>query len=423
MEVKEMRKSASAILILSYFYPPCNKVGGRRWAKFGKYLHNHGYEVFVVCVDFRTTQSCPWEQDVVDFRNNITRLPYRERRPFYRRNKAPKSIVGKIRYRLSLLQTKVFSAFSDNNLEDISRGYKRQLLKEAERKISNNAISTLIITGGPFEWCYDAIVLKERYPHLNCLLDLRDFWTRPVEDPTKAKQEEEYQKERKCVELANHVCTPAERIKEHLVKLYPTEESKIFVLPHAYDMSELADTGSEQRDSTVLSFVYAGILYSQMEHAIGSLCRLMNELLRNNIKVRVDLYTFDLSYSDVFIREGLGDVVKYHRPVSPKVLFRVLRSKDYLLQLRAGNTLEQHFKSTKFYELIALRKPIIYFGPEGDVSEFLTQHRLGFSGNVDPRGLCNKILSNQASQAIPDKDFDVSEFEFENVTKMLELYV
>jgi hypothetical protein len=409
------------VLILSYFMPPCNKVGGRRWAKFGKYLSKDGYNVYSISVNVPYSGSCPWEKDIEAYKRNITRLPYIEHRPFYRVHKNPASIIGKIRYRLSLYGEKLRSS----NSNDISLKYGKSLLEKAEKIISEKKIESVIITGGPFHWCYEAIHLKKKFPKLNFILDLRDFWTggelyAPLSVSEKRAED---MKEQLCIELADHVLTPADRIAAYLKKRYPTFQNKIKVLPHAFDKSELPQTRPASKEDGTIRFAYGGIMYSKMEECIGKLIELLKHLIVSGVKVRLDIFTFDKTYKELFVKAGLKSQVFYHASVKPAELFSNFVEKDYLLQLRAGESQEQHFKSTKFYELIALRKPIIYFGPEGDVSKFIVENQLGFSGNMNVQELSRALIENKDQNIIPSKEFDVSKFEFTHLTKELEEFI
>jgi hypothetical protein len=413
------------ILILSYFFPPCNKVGGRRWAKFGKYLSMDGYNVHVLSVNIPFSGKCPWEKDIRSYQENITRLPYIEHRPYYRINKSPATLAGKIKYRLSLYNEKLFSKRNSAS-SDISLRYGKILLEKASQIIEEKKIQTVIVTGGPFHWCYESFQLKKKFPALNFLLDLRDFWTGgelyiPLDKEAKA---EEDRKELECVKLASYVTTPAERIADFLKNKYPQFAGKIITLPHAYDAEELPSNASpKDTNDQMISFAYGGIMYSRMEASIEKLINFLKELIDSGKKVNLDIYTFDNTYKELFSKAGLDSVVQYHPSIPPSELFNKFLAKDYLLQLRAGESQEQHFKSTKFYELIALRRPVIYFGPEGDVSEFISENKLGFSGNTPVKELAKTVIGNKKTKAIPDMNFDVSQFEFKTVTKRLKQYL
>ncbi len=414
------------ILILSYFFPPCNKVGGRRWAKFGKYLTKDGYNISVVCVNTPFNGECPWNNDINDYKDQITRLPYFEHRPYYRVNKAPKSFLGKVRYHLSLYKEKISHGKTPVLDGNISIRYKKLLYEKAKKIILDKKIDTVIITGGPFDWCYFGIQLKKEFHQLNFLIDLRDFWT-GGEDYSKFninQQKLEDIKELECIKNADHISTPAQRIDDFLKLKYPNFSDKFFNLPHAFDADEIIEIEHQLiGNPDLITFAYGGILYANMESVVLRLIDFLKKLIESGKQIQLDLYTFNKSYSHLFFDAELQNYVTYYEPVPAIQLFSIFKKTDYLLQLRAGEGMEQHFKSTKFYELIALRKPIIYFGPEGDVSEFIKENQLGFSGNQPLDELCNEVINNKKTETIPDKLFNISGFEYKNVTSFLESFL
>lgn len=198
------------------------------------------------------------------------------------------------------------------------------------------------------------------------IVDLRDFWTGGENYISLApgdKQAEDL-KEKECIENADHIITPAERIATFLRKKYTSSSKKISVIPHAYDAEEIPSATQKRSDSEIITIAYGGILYENMEDGIQKLIALLKSILNKGKNIRLDIYSFNRSYEALFEKEGVNDLVHYHQPISPSDLFKKFRKEtDLLLQLRAGRSYE-HFKSTKFYELIALRRPILYFQPE-----------------------------------------------------------
>jgi type III secretion system FlhB-like substrate exporter len=76
--------------------------------------------------------------------------------------------------------------------------------------------------------------------------------------------------------------------------------------------------------------------------------------------------------------------------------------------------------SSKFFELVALRKPILYFGEKGEVSDYIVKHRLGYHINLENiTTIINNIYNNLTTQQIPDRNYDVSSHTFNYQTKLL----
>jgi hypothetical protein len=76
--------------------------------------------------------------------------------------------------------------------------------------------------------------------------------------------------------------------------------------------------------------------------------------------------------------------------------------------------------SSKFFELLALRKPVLYFGGKGAVSEFLTAHKLGFHITVENLGeQIPVIIANLTSAVCPDPAYDTTAHTFGYHTQLL----
>jgi len=57
------------VLIISYYFPPFQRVGGRRWAKHAKFLYKKGVD-FKVLTGLYYGDS-PWSSDIEEFENKI----------------------------------------------------------------------------------------------------------------------------------------------------------------------------------------------------------------------------------------------------------------------------------------------------------------------------------------------------------------
>ena len=59
---------ANSLFILFYF-PPFARVGGRRWAKYLKYLYRQNHNFKVLAGDYKTTS--PWDKDITEYESRI----------------------------------------------------------------------------------------------------------------------------------------------------------------------------------------------------------------------------------------------------------------------------------------------------------------------------------------------------------------
>ena len=72
-------------------------------------------------------------------------------------------------------------------------------------------------------------------------------------------------------------------------------------------------------------------------------------------------------------------------------------------------------------ECMALHKKIFLLGPEGTVSRFLTQNKIGIQLTDDKMDeMLPWILNKDKFNTLSYKDFDISPFEYVNLAKRVE---
>ena len=92
------------VLIISFVFPPYPGIGGRRWAKFSKYLSELGTDVFVLASENPFSYKSEWTKDVKNC--NIKRLPLKYPKALIT---FPKSFFGRINYNISKFFVQIFS--------------------------------------------------------------------------------------------------------------------------------------------------------------------------------------------------------------------------------------------------------------------------------------------------------------------------
>ena len=125
------------------------------------------------------------------------------------------------------------------------------------------------------------------------------------------------------------------------------------------------------------------------------------------------MFCFDRKYEDLFEIENLIDCVTYNGLLGAKELFRKMGDYDLLLQLRANQQGEEHFKSSKCYELIMIKRPIMYIGLKSELSNYIVENKLGFSFDSmgQEMGLVNDVLDNRKKNIVP-QPFDIDNLSF-----------
>ncbi|MBN8703653.1 MAG: hypothetical protein J0M08_11350, partial [Bacteroidetes bacterium] len=98
---------------------------------------------------------------------------------------------------------------------------------------------------------------------------------------------------------------------------------------------------------------------------------------------------------------------------------------DVLLQPRASVVLEQNFKSSKFYELVALRKPIFYLGDESDLGDFITKENIGVAlyKDAEIERKVTELIEIIYSKKQINKLFDIHSYSFFKQTEFLKTII
>ena len=171
------------ILIISYFYPPANFVGGDRVASWAKYLHESGIYPIII-----TRQWNEGQIDLVDKVNHnqleverngtheVHRLPFRRS---LRDKCASYNWLKPVQKTLTLFEL-ITSHFSVRYLPYSNfYSYSKQLIK------NDPSISIVLASGRPFQSFAIGHQLKKDFPALNWIPDYRDEWTtRVTNQPT-----------------------------------------------------------------------------------------------------------------------------------------------------------------------------------------------------------------------------------------------
>jgi hypothetical protein len=159
-----------SVLLVCHGFPPNPGIGGRRWAKFAKYLVRKGFFVHVIACENESGNISTWQSDVAipEITNYVLPVKY----PKSLLN-IPHGIIDKIKYRLSKAFYKITQP---RRIYDKTFLWEEQFLRKAEEIIFKNNIKNVIVTGAPFYLMYYAAKLKIKYPDLNYIADYRDPW-------------------------------------------------------------------------------------------------------------------------------------------------------------------------------------------------------------------------------------------------------
>lgn len=387
--------------IVSYTFPPSNSIGGRRWAKFSKQLCRTGNEVTVVCAN----DSVPKEWYEKEYRGIDFRLLPKYYPDWL--NGRSKSFFKKILYWIAI---NAINPFTKQNIFDVGIGWKRPMLKALESIHQQKEIDVLIVTGAPFSLLYFGTEFRRRNKDVFYITDFRDPWTwgKHYGIPTLSNLKKKHQEESENLVMmySDLVCFPTDHMGDFLKRKYPDCISKLYLLPHAYEPEKFPQLVTDNKKE---GFIYGGTLYVGIEEYIT---KLLNVLKANPTSgFKWDIYTgtnFPILESNV---EQVG--IRKHYFISEELLFKKIKKSAAYLALYPPA--DKDLVSTKFFEIIHSKIPILYIGEEGEVGRFIRENRAGV--HVLPENI-ERDLPQYLHGEIPFEEgyFDVGQYTFSSVT-------
>lgn len=399
------------LLLISYVFPPYPGIGGRRWAKFAKYLSLSGCRIHVICAANPFEQQSSWSQDVR--RERIEVYPLRPLFPRVLLEK-PQTLLQKALYRGSLLLLK---ALCKGTPYERAAFWRTTMTARAERIIAENDIDTVIVSCAPFHTAAYAVEMKKRSRNLRVAVDFRDPWTwgegYGFKDLSDRRRQYEKAMELSVVTGADVIFAPVQPMIDQLCALYPQARRKFRHLPHAYDPDDIP-APAHSAPCRGASMVCVGTLYEGIDAELRELAT----ALTRSARLRLDFYVHAGPYAGIFRTFNLLDrQVTYHEAVSSRELFARLSGYDYALVVFPDRF--RDYLTAKFYELVYARKPILFIGSSGLVSDFITKNRIGM--HIEPNNIVGALLK-LAEAGLPGgyaADFDATAYGFGEVTKTL----
>lgn len=348
------------VLIITFTFPPYSGIGGRRWAKFAKYLKKNGNEVEVIAAKSGFEKKSSWTKDVENINVSYHNSGYPKGLTIN-----PKSIFEKIIYRLSLVYVKMKS---EGNYYDKSALWGKVIRKLVNNKIKEG-IDTVYVSCAPFQLAYHLLPLVKKHKETKWVVDFRDPWTTNrtsygFEGLSNERQQFEIDAEKEVVKNYDEVISVAQPMTDYFKTLDPINPGKFKTIFNGFDPDDFPErTQNQYPDPNFFTFVFAGTLYDKALPAFKIFCQAVENLKTEDS----ELYN-KLKFN--FIGADIEKVKKLNHPnisILPFLPFDKVR--DCLYTANAGllfltPDIDWSF-STKFTDYIALELPIFVTSEKG----------------------------------------------------------
>lgn len=384
---KPLNRSKPNVLIVTQTFPPEPGIGGRRWAKFAKYLHRAGVEPKILTRALKRNQpESLWTSDVAEL--NPQHINYYKANYPSVLTKAKLGVFDKVNYRVTLA---AMNLLSSGNPYDRAALIQKSFSRTLEQTIVANGIRNVIVSGPPFNLLYFAARLKQRVGGFKLLVDFRDGWSWDTRYGmgiigTKRKALEK-SKEDFVIAMADVIMTPSRFHYDNLCRLYPHAKDKMLVTPHAFDSDDLPPEQDFKPKGDY--YIYGGALYDRLDRVFIALNRSFRAIDPKAVEIRLHLS------NPQKLSEYLEHVdEKYHRyfvngpQLTPKDFYReVSGARAFLF----GSGVPTKITS-KVFEILSCKTPILVVGNDGELPHYLRAKDLGT--HFEPDEFCFSRAEN-----------------------------
>ncbi|MCF6307398.1 MAG: glycosyltransferase [Flavobacteriaceae bacterium] len=423
------------ILIISYTYPPSNAPAAQRPYALAKYLDKNKYDITVI--------TCSNADSSMGFDAS-----------FNEELKDVKLIKIASKYLKNTASLREGSVASSNIKTGLKQKVKSSILSLASRliipdkaifwflnvkkyfKYHPNLISQtdIIFTTSPlFSNHLAGLYIKKKNPNAKWITDFRDFHY--VENW--AKKEGIFAKyhkklESKIIKKADIITFISSAMKDVYADFYKTENNKFNFVYNGYDPDDFNSIEIQPVSNNKLTIFYAGSFYKGVRSPFP-LLKLIDNALEKGLLEKEEI---TIKIAGNFEVSLLDEAKTYQSFSCIEFLGRLPRTqvlkeftKADLLWLIVGNKIT-HYTGVpiKFYEYLAVRRPIINFAPAlSEPTKIIDEYQLGWSfdeahGEIENFQKFEKIATSFKNGELkkPLSEKLISKFTRDNQSKLFE---
>lgn len=221
------------VLLVSFVFPPSPDIGGRRWAKFSKYLHRKGYDVRVISNEVGNTEQSDWDHDVEELKGQITRIPSGYPKQLRVSNQTFTDKI-KSRFALQIVKLRSQGSYFDHSI------FWRKKLQKAVTEHLKEGYKTVIVTCAPHRTALFLCELKIKNPDMRLIVDLQDSWDikttlHGFSTLSLKRKTYEMKVQGQVMRTADRVISVHEHMTEKYQKKYPEQSAKFYTLANGFD--------------------------------------------------------------------------------------------------------------------------------------------------------------------------------------------
>lgn len=413
------------VLIISYFFPPCNLPASQRAYGWAKYLKEFGYYPIIITRDW----SIPIKEYADISKSSGTQIRHEKHNDYE---------VYYLPYK-SNLRDRIFSKYGESKLRFVRKALTfyelllqnfflfpipfKNLYSFSKEVLNNNPnIKTVIITANPFVQFKFGYLLSKKLK-AKWVADYRDDWNTDELNKEKTRLEKllsclEAKKEKKWIATAEFITSISDYYSSKIAAFNNTQGHTIY---NGY----IKENNTTFNNKSTFTITHNGTLYPTQE--IEVFCKgIIAAQEQLDCKMTLNFPGLQYNKSQAlrvrnYLKDFNGELNITNRIKKEEVI--KMQSNSHLLLMVSHKNIKG-ITSSKLFEYLSFKKPVLLCPSDNDVMEkILKESGLGTICN-NQQEVCNylvelweRITSNQA--IIDSGDIFIEKYSRKNQTKEL----
>ncbi|MFC1907293.1 glycosyltransferase [Chloroflexota bacterium] len=374
------------VLIITYHFPPRRTVGSLRLLGLAKYLPEFGWETIILTA---TLPSRPDPQFKVleaqyhDSLGPLKRLFKIDSEQNLMSQIAQLKEIMKMRAEKSLLDLILTAIGEVSAYPDPQKGWRHSAVRTGEDILRQESIDVMISSSPPATSHIIAKELKEKYK-VPWVAEFRDLWTQNYYYRySPLRKMIERMLELNTLRWADVLVTASTPLAIELGELHG--QKPVYSITNGFDPAEVNSTGEGVTNKFTIT--YTGNLYPSKqspEPLFMALRDLISQESINASDIEVRFYGSKVGWVDKQAeRCGLTSIVKQFGIVPREIVLSKQRESQLLLLLKWNDPKQRGAYSTKTFEYLAAKRPILAVGGFHDVvNELLDETKAGICAST-----------------------------------------
>lgn len=380
--------SLQKVLVITYYWPPSGGAGVQRALKFVKYFREFGYEPIVLTVD-PAKASYP----VIDKTLMSEVAP--DIRVITTDSFEPLNILSAIMGKKNVPYGGFANANKESKTQKILRwvrgnffipdarvGWVTKAVKAAAKLIESEGIKHLFVSSPPHSSQLIGLQLKQRYPQIRWIADMRDPWTDIyyykdlLHTSIAAAKDARY--ERKVLEGADEIIVVSEAIKRTFTaKSSKVGPDKVHVIPNGYDENDFAGEVLSEEGMFIVSYVGTMADTYKPEVFFKSFAEVVKKHPQQKIRFRF-IGNAPWTLKKLTEEYGIEGNCEWIGHVNHDEAISYMRTSNMLLLIIPDSKGAEGILTGKLFEYLGAERTILGIGPvNGDAAKIIHECSAG----------------------------------------------